>query len=153
MEPELEAPGYKDAPWKVSETQNSPFGPTTPRKYSFKLTEMNFNDGFNEDDSCELVAIGLGLKQYYCGWTTNGVPCNTALLGQDVPLHLKTAHGANDTPRIECSWGNCGEVLNKGCLVRHVQEKHLEYRWPCPRCGAVFSRRGVMDTHRATCTA
>ncbi|KAN0092690.1 hypothetical protein V8E55_003474 [Tylopilus felleus] len=114
---------------------------------------MPYNSSFSEDDSCELVAIALGLKQFRCAWAANGSPCNVSILGQDISSHLKTVHGANDTPKIVCMWGACGEMLNKGCVVRHVQEKHLEYRWPCPKCGAVFNRRGVMDTHRATCTS
>ncbi|KAG8212953.1 hypothetical protein J3R82DRAFT_11319, partial [Butyriboletus roseoflavus] len=102
-------------------------------------------------DACELIAIGLGLKQYRCEWSTNGRECGALIQGHDVPLHLKIIHRVNETPRLVCLWGNCGDGLNKGCLVRHVQEKHLEYRWPCPRCGALFTRRGVMDAHRATC--
>ena len=153
-------------------TQSSPLVSATLPKYPLKLIEMHFNNSFGEDvfiypshleertqrdfifqDSCELVAVGLALKEYRCGWATNGSSCDAPVLGQDVPTHLKTVHRANDTPKLQCLWGGCGEALNKGCLVRHVQEKHLEYRWPCPKCGTTFSRRGVMDTHRVACTA
>jgi hypothetical protein len=158
----------------LSEIQSFPFVSTTQSEYSLKLIKMCFNKSFDYDvfiypfsldqraepdfifqDSCELVAIGFGLKEYCCGWTFNGLPCNALVLGQDFPTHLKTVHRTNDTPRLECLWSGCGEVLNKECLVRHVQENHLEYRWPCPnpKCDRIFTRRGVLDTHRAACTA
>lgn len=122
--------------------------------YPFPLEQRAERD-FIFQDSCELVAIGLGLKEYRCGWIVNGLPCNAPVLGQDFPTHLKTVHRTNDTLRPECQWGGCRDVLNKECLVRHVQEKHLEYRWPCPnpKCDRIFTRRGVLEGHRNACTA
>ncbi|KAG9315375.1 hypothetical protein JVU11DRAFT_4521 [Chiua virens] len=106
----------------------------------------------NEDlDACQLVAIGLGLNQYSCSWMSNGQRCNKLVLGQDVTDHLRVAHRDVERDRRECHWDGCGEEVGKGSLVRHVQEKHLGYRWPCPRCGTTFTRRGVMDVHRTAC--
>ena len=99
----------------------------------------------------EIVANGHNVKQFHCGWTTNGLPCNAIVLGMEVPNHLRTVHGVNAAQRIECLWDQCGEDLNRACLIRHVQEKHLEFRWPCPKCGRIWTREGLMHAHRANC--
>ncbi|KAG8215763.1 hypothetical protein J3R82DRAFT_7662 [Butyriboletus roseoflavus] len=56
-------------------------------------------------DAGELVAIGLGLKQYRCEWMTNGRACGALVQGHDVPLHLKMIHQVNATARLVCLWG------------------------------------------------
>ncbi|KAG9315378.1 hypothetical protein JVU11DRAFT_4525 [Chiua virens] len=117
--------------------------------------EATYNDEWNEADACQLVANSLGLNQYFCGWITDGQRCNVLVLGEDVTDHLRAAHnsGEYEGERLTCLWDGCEETFRKGSLVRHVQEKHLEYRWPCPKCGIIFTRRGVMDAHRVTCSS
>ncbi|KAF9223342.1 hypothetical protein BS17DRAFT_134707 [Gyrodon lividus] len=112
-----------------------------------------YNQDFDDDASCDLIGIGLDIKVYACRWLVNGVACHTEIPGRDYSTHLRTVHGVGRDPRLECKWDHCGEHLKKDCVIRHLQEKHLMYRWPCPKCGALFTRRGNMNAHRANCTA
>ncbi|KIK75235.1 hypothetical protein PAXRUDRAFT_173407 [Paxillus rubicundulus Ve08.2h10] len=111
-----------------------------------------YNENFGEDDSCDLVGYGFDIKYYVCHWRTdNGMRCNTQIQGREYATHIRTVHGVGRDKRLECRWDNCGESLKKDCVVRHLQERHLLYRWPCPRCLLSFTRRSNMNTHRADC--
>ncbi|KAG9315377.1 hypothetical protein JVU11DRAFT_4524 [Chiua virens] len=114
-----------------------------------------YNTSFDDAASCDLVANALATKLYPCGWLINfGQPCNTEVPGRDMPTHLRTVHRVNENQRLRCLWNGCSDELSSGCLGRHVQERHLAWRWACPRpgCEAIFTRRGVMEEHRTTCT-
>jgi len=108
-----------------------------------------FNNDWDEHATCQMIANGHLLKTSKCGWITNGRRCNAAVQGMDFGEHLKNFHIARNDLQPQCQWDTCGESLLRGCIVRHTQEKHLEWKWPCTRCDALFTRGGVLDKHRA----
>ncbi|KAH7884667.1 hypothetical protein F5I97DRAFT_1485204 [Phlebopus sp. FC_14] len=108
---------------------------------------QEFNTDFTEQDHYELIRIGLENRTHYCGWWSNGRTCNAIVRGGDISAHLRL-HGVWDQTRYTCLWGDCdrGE-FNRDCLIRHIQEKHLEWKWICVRCDAIFTRRSVLNRH------
>ncbi|KAG8221485.1 hypothetical protein J3R82DRAFT_1698, partial [Butyriboletus roseoflavus] len=88
---------------------------------------------------------------YLCAWVDNEQQCNTPVLGKEFPAHLRMVHRVHITPASTCLWANCGVKLSSGSFARHVQEKHLDYRWACPKCNQLFTRRGTMEIHHADC--
>ncbi|KIJ62841.1 hypothetical protein HYDPIDRAFT_113952 [Hydnomerulius pinastri MD-312] len=112
-----------------------------------------FNNNFGEDESMALIGYAHDMAPRLCLWTHNGRSCCTIVLGRDFPAHLQNVHGVpGTTSRVQCHWSNCYKELRGDTFVRHVQEIHLKESWPCPRCLMLFSRRSVMNAHRANCT-
>ncbi|KAI6013044.1 hypothetical protein EDC04DRAFT_2496979, partial [Pisolithus marmoratus] len=85
-----------------------------------------------------------------CGWVTpSGEICRALVPREQFRVHLNEIHGihGNDKARFRCQWVNCGMEMNKESMMRHVEEAHLYYTYPCVHCGEVFSRRGTLYRH------
>ncbi|KIM57430.1 hypothetical protein SCLCIDRAFT_130625, partial [Scleroderma citrinum Foug A] len=90
-----------------------------------------------------------------CGWVSNGLFCNMPVRGRDFSVHLRDIHGVIGTPASQhrCCWNGCRERdFNRDCLIRHIREQHLQWRWPCPYCQQIFTRKNTMVEHRARCS-
>lgn len=88
-------------------------------------------------------------QPHLCGWIDGQVVCNQPFLPDEVSSHLRR-HGVtgNDKTKIRCCWLQCGTVMNKESMSRHVLEIHLELKYKCPVCEVQFSRNESMMKHR-----
>ncbi|KAI6120446.1 hypothetical protein EDD16DRAFT_840565 [Pisolithus croceorrhizus] len=88
-------------------------------------------------------------KPYRCGWVVAGEVCGEVLPGESFPVHLREVHGVsgNDKTKFRCEWVECGLQMNKESVGRHVVESHLQFRFPCPNCGEMFSRVSTLNGH------
>ncbi|KAG9315156.1 hypothetical protein JVU11DRAFT_4279 [Chiua virens] len=84
-----------------------------------------------------------------CFWATAHGPCNKAVLGSEFAEHLRSCHDITvaDGVQLNCLWSGCSTELKKESLMRHIQEKHLEWRYACPVCGERFTRNYTRQNH------
>ncbi|KAG6373319.1 hypothetical protein JVT61DRAFT_6460 [Boletus reticuloceps] len=89
--------------------------------------------------------------RYSCRWTTGDVICNSYVRASDFPEHLRSAHGVvgADKASLVCGWVDCFTKMRKENIMRHVNEQHLELRYPCPTCHEQFTRAHTMQNHIA----
>ncbi|KIM57957.1 hypothetical protein SCLCIDRAFT_1115444 [Scleroderma citrinum Foug A] len=88
-------------------------------------------------------------QPYICGWVTSGIICGMPIIGELFSVHLRDNHqvkGDNKT-KVRCHWSTCGLVMNKESIVRHVAEMHLQYKFYCDECDAIFTRRHSLNSH------
>ncbi|KAF8553633.1 hypothetical protein OG21DRAFT_1509965 [Imleria badia] len=123
----------------------------------------NYNDGFNHDftdeDAQRLVSIATSpeLSPHTCRWVEGGVRCSTAVQGLYFSTHLRELHGiqgiGHRSRGFLCQWEGCSDAspFSKEGLMRHIQERHLLWRWNCPSCGAVFTHQIPRNDHHARC--
>ncbi|KAI6039859.1 hypothetical protein EDC04DRAFT_2602933 [Pisolithus marmoratus] len=113
-------------------------------------TQLNSN--WSAADAASLVEYGHLEKLSACRWIlANGMPCNEWVKGKDFSAHLRDRHGVDGTPSSQhrCCWEGCQErAFNRDCLIRHLKEQHLHWRWPCPTCEQDFTRKNTMFDHR-----
>ncbi|KAG8215265.1 hypothetical protein J3R82DRAFT_8820 [Butyriboletus roseoflavus] len=120
---------------------------------------MSIAVSYSLQDAQRLVSIASSpeLNPHTCRWAAGGVRCGTAVQGIYFPTHLRDAHGIYGVGYRSlgflCQWENCSDAstFNKEGLMRHIQEKHLLWRWLCPSCGAAFTGKVARNTHLALC--
>ncbi|KIJ18192.1 hypothetical protein PAXINDRAFT_167449 [Paxillus involutus ATCC 200175] len=122
-----------------------------------------YNDGYNHDftdeDAMRLVRIAASpeYRPHTCRWVDSGILCDSVIQGIYFHTHMRERHGifvvGQDTPRFQCRWEGCSDttLVNKEMLLRHIQERHLLWRWNCPNCGMVFTRKASRNSHHALC--
>ncbi|KAI6025010.1 hypothetical protein PISMIDRAFT_673185 [Pisolithus microcarpus 441] len=111
-----------------------------------------YNHDFNDEDQQNLVryaSLPPDKKHYECGWVVFNNVCGVLVPGESFAAHLREAHGifGNDKTKFKCQWVDCGLQMNKESVGRHVAESHLLYRYPCPYCGEIFSRKNTLNGH------
>ncbi|KAN0079992.1 hypothetical protein V8E55_009558 [Tylopilus felleus] len=129
---------------------------------SHNLTN-DYNDGFNHDftdeDAHRLVSIASSpeLSIHTCRWVESGKRCTATIQGIHFSTHLRDYHGIQGlgfrTIGFVCQWEGCTNTstFNKEGLMKHIQEKHLLWRWNCPNCGAIFAHQLARNAHYARC--
>ncbi|KAG6331998.1 hypothetical protein ID866_7092 [Astraeus odoratus] len=80
----------------------------------------------------------------------SGDLCDMSIIGEGFSSHLRECHGAIGDGPVTCQWLKCGTVMQTDNLTRHVTEMHLEYRYPCPACENVYTRRTTLNRHITT---
>ncbi|KAI5998787.1 hypothetical protein EDD15DRAFT_2194114 [Pisolithus albus] len=110
------------------------------------------NNRWSPEDEVSLIENAHLEKYNTCLWIfPNGMPCNENVKGRDFSGHLRDRHGVVGTPSSQhrCCWRGCQErEFNRDCLIRHLREQHLFWRWPCPTCDQDFTRKNTMFEHR-----
>jgi len=97
----------------------------------------------------EYAARPVEQQPYICGWVISGMTCNMPIIGNMFSVHLRDQHGVigGSKVKVRCEWTKCGMEMNKESIVRHVTEMHLEYKFICNICNAIFTRRHSLDRH------
>ncbi|KAG9315159.1 hypothetical protein JVU11DRAFT_4282 [Chiua virens] len=118
------------------------------------MAPSQFNEEFTDADEQRLLHFASFTHDpqnvyHTCFWATAHGPCNTQILGSEISDHLRSRHSVTvpDDVVLMCRWSGCSTELRKGCLVRHIQEKHLEWRYTCPQCGERFTRNYTRRNH------
>ncbi|KAI6146931.1 hypothetical protein EDD17DRAFT_90226 [Pisolithus thermaeus] len=110
------------------------------------------NSGWSAEDVASLIENGHLEKYSTCRWILpDYMPCNETVKGRDFSSHLRDRHGVTGAPSSQhrCCWEGCHErEFNRDCLIRHLREQHLQWRWPCPTCEQDFTRKNTMFEHR-----
>ncbi|KIM62916.1 hypothetical protein SCLCIDRAFT_782536 [Scleroderma citrinum Foug A] len=111
-----------------------------------------YNTAFNDDDErmlLEYAARPVKQQPYICGWVISGMACSMPVIGNTFSTHLRDQHGVvgGGKVNVRCEWTKCGMVMNKESIVRHVTEMHLECKFICDECKAIFTRRHNLDRH------
>ncbi|KAF9219343.1 hypothetical protein BS17DRAFT_789521 [Gyrodon lividus] len=125
-------------------------------------TIYSYNDGynhdFNDEDALRLVCIAASpeYRPHTCRWVDSGIRCDTVIQGLYFPAHLCERHVfavGQDNLHFQCQWEGCSDTLvaSKEMLMKHIQERHLLWRWNCPNCGVVFPRKTSRNAHHALC--
>ncbi|KAF8134877.1 hypothetical protein EV363DRAFT_1396342 [Boletus edulis] len=116
--------------------------------------ELTWSHNFTDADAarlCQLASIANDprYRPYVCLWVTDGVVCNLHFQASEFPDHLRSAHGVvgADKASLMCCWVNCFAEMPKDCLMRHINENHLELRHICPICHEQFTRANTMQNH------
>ncbi|KIJ58517.1 hypothetical protein HYDPIDRAFT_119451 [Hydnomerulius pinastri MD-312] len=117
---------------------------------------IEYNQSFGDKESVDFIANVLDSKFHTCLWLDGeGSPCNQVLEAKDFNAHLRSTHGLTaPSGSYPCCWYGCSSLRGaqkRPGLERHVQEIHLEYRWPCGRCDQVFTRKANLKSHLAGC--
>ncbi|KAI6155492.1 hypothetical protein BKA82DRAFT_188922 [Pisolithus tinctorius] len=111
-----------------------------------------YSNQWSVEDDAILIENGLQEKYDVCRWIDgNGMPCNQWVQDKDFSNHLRMHHGVGGAPSSQhrCRWEGCRErEFNRDCLIRHLREQHLQWRWPCPHCSQDFTRKNTMFDHR-----
>lgn len=133
------------------------YGPKAAALLAISIPATQIMSGYNDDWSTEDENVMLNLvsgpraeQPHTCGWVVSGEPCNAVLFPRDFSRHLRD-HGVrgNNAAAISCGWVACDNPqMNRGNVLRHVFEVHLELRFECPDCGMSFSRRNSLNNHR-----
>ncbi|KAG6370722.1 hypothetical protein JVT61DRAFT_4643 [Boletus reticuloceps] len=122
-----------------------------------------YNDGFNHDftdeDARRLVSIATSpeLSAHTCRWVEGSVRCSATVQGLCFPSHLREYHGIHGighrTIGFMCQWEGCSDTstFSKEGLMKHIQERHLLWKWNCPNCGTVFMHQVARNAHYARC--
>ncbi|KIK90584.1 hypothetical protein PAXRUDRAFT_831585 [Paxillus rubicundulus Ve08.2h10] len=122
-----------------------------------------YNDGYNHDftdeDAMRLVRIAASpeYRPHTCRWIDSGTACDGVIQGLYFPTHMRECHSifvvGQDSPRFQCQWEGCSDttLASKDILMRHIQERHLLWRWNCPNCGMVFLGKVSRNAHHALC--
>lgn len=121
---------------------------------TYIISDKNFNYNWTEQDELMLIENALQERVETCGWVSNGLTCNIPVRGRDFSVHLRDSHGVIGTPASQhkCCWNGCRERdLNRDSLIRHLRERHLQWRWPCSYCRQDFTRKSTLIDHRARC--
>ena len=97
----------------------------------------------------ELINRPVEQRPYTCAWVTSDVACGTPVFGDSFSAHLRDCHGivGGDKSKFRCDWSKCGMVMNKESIVRHVVEAHLQFKFTCTICEAIFTRRHTLNCH------
>ncbi|KIM57970.1 hypothetical protein SCLCIDRAFT_28479 [Scleroderma citrinum Foug A] len=111
-----------------------------------------FNTAFNDDDErmlLEFVSRPVEQRPYTCEWVTSGMACGLPVIGDSFSVHLRDHHGVvgGDKSKFSCDWLQCGIVMNKESIVRHVVEAHLQFKFICNICNASFTRKHTLNGH------
>ncbi|KAI5984438.1 hypothetical protein EDD15DRAFT_2308653 [Pisolithus albus] len=111
-----------------------------------------YNGDFNDEDEqilLDFASLPPHQKHYQCGWVESDDVCGVLVPGESFSVHLREAHGVfgNDKTQFKCQWIECGLLMNKESIGRHVAEMHLSYTYPCTHCGEVFSRKNTLNRH------
>ncbi|KIJ60452.1 hypothetical protein HYDPIDRAFT_117160 [Hydnomerulius pinastri MD-312] len=127
-------------------------------------TTSRYDDGFNHDFTDEDVLMLLSIatspeyRAHTCRWLERGgMPCEAVIQGLYFPIHLRDHHGlfmaGQNNARYQCLWEGCadGIQVSREILMRHIQERHLLWKWACPNCGTEFTRKSTRDLHHAHC--
>lgn len=116
------------------------------------MSSGQLNSNWGVEDDALLIENGHLERHSTCCWILpNGTPCNESVKGRDFSAHLRVRHDVVGTPSSQhkCYWDGCRErEFNRDCLIRHLREKHLLWRWPCPTCHHDFTRKNTMFDHR-----
>ncbi|KAH0834016.1 hypothetical protein J3R83DRAFT_11252, partial [Lanmaoa asiatica] len=111
-------------------------------------------------DARTLVSIASSpeLCPHTCRWVEGGVRCSTAVQGIFFPSHLRDYHGicvGYHSRGFLCQWEDCSDAstFSKEGLMRHIQERHLLWKWHCPICGAAFIGKVARNAHYVLCIA
>ncbi|KAI6025664.1 hypothetical protein F5J12DRAFT_443684 [Pisolithus orientalis] len=148
----LYIPGFLDRAlqtrqWRPPKFLNHSRHPTNLSMYSTQPTS-----NWSVDDDVLLIENGHLEKISACRWILgNGMLCNELVKGKDFSGHLRGRHGVVEAPSLQhrCRWEGCQQQqFNRDCLIRHVREQHLLWRWPCPYCHQLFTRKSTMLDHR-----
>ncbi|KAL4062892.1 hypothetical protein V8B97DRAFT_2108835 [Scleroderma yunnanense] len=118
--------------------------------YSHHDISLGFNYNWTEEDALMLIENGLQERVETCRWVSNGLFCNMHVKGRDFSVHLRDIHGVTGTPASQhrCCWSGCRERdFNRDCLIRHLKEQHLYWRWPCSYCRQDFTRKNTLIEH------
>ena len=98
----------------------------------------------------EIINRPAEQRPYICGWEmSSDTVCGIPIIGDLFPVHLRDHHGVvgDNSAKIECKWTKCGREMNKESIVRHVTERHLQYKFVCDECDAIFTRRHTLNNH------
>ena len=100
---------------------------------------------------CKLAQfMNLPQHRYYrCYWMTGQAVCGSLIQGLEFPEHLRSHHGIGgpDNAQLKCCWIGCFAEMKKESLIRHVNERHLEFKYICPNCPEQFTRVHTMRKH------
>ncbi|KAI6105016.1 hypothetical protein EV401DRAFT_610325 [Pisolithus croceorrhizus] len=102
---------------------------------------------FPQLKSCLTTKAVPGLTM--TGLLRTRIRCSVLFPGQ-FSRHLRV-HGVtgNNAAAMSCGWVACdAPQMNRGNILRHVFEMHLELRFDCSDCGMSFSRRTSLNNHR-----
>ncbi|KAG0695908.1 hypothetical protein DFH29DRAFT_953521 [Suillus ampliporus] len=75
--------------------------------------------------------------------------CGTYINVSDLSKHLRT-HGVQGSGDLvmPCAWDGCARTpMKRQSVVRHVEEVHLQVKYPCSQCGTSFSRKNTLKSH------
>jgi hypothetical protein len=80
---------------------------------------------------------------------TGQAVCSSLVQGPDFTEHLRSHHGIGgpDKAQLMCCWIGCFAEMKKESLVRHVNERHLEFKYACPNCPEQFTRDYTLRNH------
>ena len=75
--------------------------------------------------------------------------CGLLVQGLEFPEHLRSHHdvGGPDKAELVCRWNGCFAVMKTESLMRHLREKHLEFKYACPNCPEKFTRQYTLQCH------
>ncbi|KAG0703335.1 hypothetical protein DFH29DRAFT_917576 [Suillus ampliporus] len=107
----------------------------------------------DEEDVRETVNINGGLVDaYLCRWTHDGQECGMHIIGDRAQFarHIQRwhrTHATHNQKMVPCRWDDCGKVMKRENIVRHVIATHLKMRWRCSVCRAKLSRDDASARH------
>ena len=69
--------------------------------------------------------------------------------------HLRVYHQfiGHERDTVQCEWENCGQIMQRMNVPRHIVSRHLLAAASCRFCGKQFSRPDVVTRHERTCAA
>ncbi|KAI6155411.1 hypothetical protein BKA82DRAFT_193666 [Pisolithus tinctorius] len=116
------------------------------------MPSAHLNSSWSVEDDVSLIENAHFQKFSTCRWILdNGISCNAWVQGKNFSHHLRDSHGVTGahSSQHRCRWEGCRERdFNRDCLIRHLREQHLPWRWPCPTCDQDFTRKNTMFDHR-----
>ncbi|KAG1740829.1 uncharacterized protein EDB91DRAFT_340741 [Suillus paluster] len=123
--------------------------------YADRPTKALRWNGFivDEEDVRETRNINGGLIDFYlCRWTHAGQECGMHVMGDRARLarHIQRwhrIHAGHGQRQVPCRWGDCGKLMKRENIVRHIIATHLKIKWRCSVCRAKLSRDDASARH------
>ncbi|KAG1832568.1 hypothetical protein DFJ58DRAFT_823086 [Suillus subalutaceus] len=85
-----------------------------------------------------------------CRWDIGGgIPCGAYISVLDLSKHVRM-HGVKGPGdlAIQCAWDGCTRPpMKRESVVRHIEEVHVQVKYPCSQCWASFSRKHTLSSH------
>ena len=103
----------------------------------------------------EQSIIPYAAFQYHpCRWL-GGPQCDGLAPGRNREMgeHLRVFHHfiGHERDTVQCEWENCGQIMQRMNVPRHIVSRHLLAAASCRFCGKRFSRPDVVSRHERAC--
>lgn len=100
------------------------------------------------------ILANLGFHYHPCLWL-GGPQCDGFAPGKNREMaeHLRVYHHfvGHERNLVRCEWQNCGQLMQRMNVARHIVSRHLLAAATCRHCGRRFCRPDVVTRHERTC--